>query len=227
MEDWDEDFFTAIRNYLNDSTLAYSYARTEDLIHHVELQTGEPVGSFFEDWFYGEGYPTYQISWNQENDTLHLNISQNTSHSSVDFYAMPLEIQILSEGQDSIVRLEHLFSGQDFQIPFESPVKRVVFDPNYRMISGLNLVTNAEELIDFTFQTTLFPNPGQDRIVVEWKEINWQTVEIRDLQGKLIWNSSTVRSPLQISLDHIAEGVYFIAFKNQVHSLTKKLIIQK
>ena len=39
----DDDFFATIRNYLNDSTLSYGYAHTEDLIRHFELQTGRRV----------------------------------------------------------------------------------------------------------------------------------------------------------------------------------------
>ena len=59
----DEPFFQSLRDYLSDEDLSYSYAKTDDLKSTIEESTEEDVTEFFGDWIYGEGYPSYQISW--------------------------------------------------------------------------------------------------------------------------------------------------------------------
>ena len=49
----DTDFFQAIKNYLADPDLAFSYAVTKDLQNHLETVSGEDLTEFFNDWFYG------------------------------------------------------------------------------------------------------------------------------------------------------------------------------
>ncbi|MBL0027328.1 MAG: M1 family metallopeptidase [Saprospiraceae bacterium] len=79
----DDNFFKACRNYLNDR--AYNYARTTHLKSHLESVSGQDLTEFFKDWFEGEGYPSYQVSWDQSGGKTKIRLRQTTSHPSVGF----------------------------------------------------------------------------------------------------------------------------------------------
>jgi aminopeptidase N len=116
----DDDFFQAVRNYVDDPALAFDFARTADLQRHLEAQSGQKLDEFFDDWFYGEGYPSYTVQWKAGSDQVELTLFQQTSHPSVDFFEMPVPIRVSGHGQDTLLRLDHTFSGQEFalDLPF-------------------------------------------------------------------------------------------------------------
>ena len=88
----DDPFFQGIKNYLADPKIAYGYARTIDLQRHLEAVSSIDLTEFLNDWFLGEGYPTYQVTWyqNPTNKEVQFTVNQNQSHSSVSFFEMPL-----------------------------------------------------------------------------------------------------------------------------------------
>ena len=61
----DSIFFKGIRRYFNDSTLSYGFAKTADLKRNLEAVSGIDLKEFFDDWFYGQGYPSYNVQWTQ------------------------------------------------------------------------------------------------------------------------------------------------------------------
>ena len=62
----DSIFFKAITNYLNDPLLKLNYAKTPDLIYHLEQISGQDLTSFFDKWYYKEGFPTYDLKWKKK-----------------------------------------------------------------------------------------------------------------------------------------------------------------
>ena len=82
-------FFQSLQNYLADPDFSYGYAKSDDFIASVEESTQEDLTEFFNDWLYGEGYPTYTIEWSQPSENLaRFVINQTQSHSSVDFLSL-------------------------------------------------------------------------------------------------------------------------------------------
>lgn len=61
----DEPFFNAMRNYFNDPEVTNGFARTNQLIKHFETAGDTIFFEFFNDWFYGEGFPVYSVEFSQ------------------------------------------------------------------------------------------------------------------------------------------------------------------
>ncbi|MFN5347398.1 MAG: M1 family metallopeptidase, partial [Bacteroidota bacterium] len=59
----DQTFFTALRNYLSDPSLAFKNATTSNLKNHFENASGLNLDYYFNEWYEGEGYPSYKIIW--------------------------------------------------------------------------------------------------------------------------------------------------------------------
>ena len=70
----------------------------------IEESTEEDVTEFFDDWIYGEGYPSYQINWshNSQKGNLNLEVSQSQSHSSVDFFEGPITVKLIGSKMKSL-----------------------------------------------------------------------------------------------------------------------------
>lgn len=226
----DEDFFQATRNYLDDPDLAYSYARTVDLQTHLESASGQELAEYFEDWFYGQGYPSYDVEWYFSNNSLNLQIEQSTSHSSVDFFEMPLPIYVSGQGQDSIIRLDHNFSGQTFEIDLPFVAEQVQFDPSLWILSANNSVqeVNVSQVRDSQYSNgiSLSPNPADDhvKIVFSDKVPEPDRIEVYNESGVLLESLSSIPSDYTLILGDWSAGVYHIAFYWQNEKVSKTII---
>ncbi|NNF34897.1 MAG: M1 family metallopeptidase [Saprospiraceae bacterium] len=98
-------FFDAVYNYINDPQLEYSYAHTDDLKAHLEAEYGESLTEFFNDWYYGEGWPDYVVNWSADPscNALTVNIQQSHSTGRSTFFEMPLPIAFSDGISDTIV----------------------------------------------------------------------------------------------------------------------------
>jgi hypothetical protein len=137
----DSLFFQGIRNYLNDPQLAYNYAKTPDLKYHLESVSGLNLTGFFDQWYYKQGYPTYQVNWHRSGNQAVVQLNQTQSHASVGFFAMPVPIRFTAPGHDTLVVFDHTFSGQLFNASLDFAPVAATFDPDLWLLSGNNTVT--------------------------------------------------------------------------------------
>lgn len=209
------DFYAALRNYLSDPEIAFGYARTAQLQAHLEAQSGLDLDEFFADWFYGEGFPSYQVQWGQAGERVAVQINQTTSHPSVSFFEMPVPVRFRSAGgEDTIVVFPHHFSGQYFEtfLPFE--VESVEFDPDLWILSAGNTVQNnpAVSTKDNAGQPSLrlYPNPAGETVQLEWPGYYGKPLrgEWADASGRVLF-AFVLNGPLtEISLRGLPPGAY-------------------
>lgn len=227
----DEVFFSALRNYLND--VQFNYAKTPALKTHLETASGMDLTEFFEDWYEGQGFPSYQLYWEQIGNLVYLKPYQTTSHPSVDFYEMPLPIIIKGNGTEIETRLENTFNGELFEIHLPFVVSSVQFDPDLRLLSGNNSVHHSsglvatDELADGK-SILIFPNPAADYFQVffenkeasqnfRWKLINSLGQEVKT--GLL----EQVNSTIDISL--LSTGIYrFLIMDTEGKMMVREIV---
>lgn len=134
----DEIFFAAIKNYLNDSKLAYATAVTSDLQKHLESVSGKNLNSFFKQWVYGSGFPVYTAKAKPtKSNKINLSIQQTTSDAGISFFDMPLEVLIVGKNDEKQTVVIHpKEKNQNFEIDFPfSSVEKIVIDPNQNIIA--------------------------------------------------------------------------------------------
>src|SRR5690606_22510271 len=114
----DEDFYQGMRNFLNDPAIAYNYAVTTQVKQHLEAASGKNLTEFFNDWIYGEGYPSYQVNAEIVSATqTKITLSQTSSHAGVSFFEMPVTLRLTgSNGQTENVVLQHTQNNQQFVV---------------------------------------------------------------------------------------------------------------
>ena len=124
----DDDFFVGVNNYINDPVLAYDYALTDDFRSHMEIAADTTLTEFFNDWFYGEGWPDYEIQWavdNTCNNKLRVIINQNHSTGGDSFFEMPIPIIFHDESNDTLIVFNQ-FSPEDTLF-----IELIDFEPIY------------------------------------------------------------------------------------------------
>lgn len=219
----DESFFNALRNYLNDPALSFGYATTQNLIDHLENESNADLTEFFEDWFYGQGFPSYAIDAEQKGGLLTIRVNQNSSHSSVDFFEMPIAIKAFGEGQDTIFRLEHNFSGEEFQLEVEFNIDSLQFDPELWLVSANNSIEferNSEEFVE------LFPNPVAFRkLWINASDVP-KTIELYSSTGKLVFAQNANSKLTSLDISGLSTGLYLVQviIGNNKHEL--KITVQ-
>ena len=229
----DADFYQGVRNYLEDPNIAFGYARTSDLQAHLEAQSGQELTEFFADWLYGQGYPIYYVSWSNLDDRVWIKLEQLTSHTSVDFFEMPVPIRVIgAEGQDSLLRLEHNQDGEIFEVPLPFPVEAVEFDPDLWLISKDNMVVetviNSTLAPDWSSYITVAPNPADDflRIELEGATSFVQQINLTDAQGQILRTLIPTGNEMAIDVRSLPVGTYYLTFIGKGERVSRTIVKQ-
>jgi len=229
----DSIFFLGLRNYLNDPLLAYGYAHTIDLQNHLEAVSGMNLTTFLNNWYMNQGYPSYQIAWQQTADTVSFVVNQTTSDPSVTFFAMDIPIEFKGASNDTILVFHHTSSGQNFSATLNFTVDSVKFDPDLWIISAHDTVFQLttgianNNAISNPF-VTVSPNPFSDNIKLNFFNLNKDEkiqLSITDILGNTIktyeGNPTTLTD---INLSGISNGIYFLKVLGDKTNFIRKII---
>ncbi len=215
----DDAFYAAVKDYHARPELAYGYAKTADLKNSLLQSTGKDFTEFFNDWIYGQGYPTYQIRWNQtSDDMLRIRVSQTQSHSSVSFFEMPLPIKVNGTGgQVAYLKLDHTTNNQNFANLINFPVSSIQFNYENQIIQRNSTVTKDTSLLAVDDSSKdavkIYPNPVKNQLSVSGISRD-QNFEIFSVDGKLIKKGS-ISSGKPVDVTSLSKGVYIFKIDSQ------------
>ncbi|GEJ47172.1 peptidase M1 [Chryseobacterium sp. ON_d1] len=208
----DATFYQALKDYHARPNLAYSYARTADFNTSLQQSTGTDFTEFFNDWIYGEGYPTYTIKWMQSGNQALFKVSQTQSSPTVSFFEMPLPVKVTgTSGQTAYLVLNNTSNNQYFLQSVTFPIASVQFNYEYQIIEKNSTVTQDNTLSVSSVEKEsfgLYPNPAKNEIYL--KGIN-RTVDftIHAIDGKLV-GKGTYQPGKSIGIAELVPGAYFI-----------------
>ncbi|MBU0489456.1 MAG: M1 family metallopeptidase [Bacteroidetes bacterium] len=136
----DEKFFKMLRAWLSQN--ANSVASAEDFKKIAESETGLDLTAFFEQWYYGKGYPVYRFKWDQTDKEIHITINQKNILAGKPGFSIPLEVKIQYLLENEVVRLLVDKSENSFTLPIKSIVTEVSLDP------GNNILCDIQKIED-------------------------------------------------------------------------------
>ncbi|NHM06560.1 T9SS type A sorting domain-containing protein [Flavobacterium sp. CYK-4] len=219
----DTNFFTGLRNYLNDPLLAYGYAKTPDLQSHLEAASSTDLTEFFNDWVYNQGYPTYNITANNlGNGQARITINQSQSNASVSFFEMPVPVRLTGIGgqfQDYV--LNHTSNGQQFIVDVPFTVTGVVFDIRKDIIARNNSATLETSSFELQDVVSIYPNPASEQLNIQTpNSIALKSATIYNALGQKVGEFTTDIIPLS----GFANGLYTLELLTSEGRLYKKFI---
>lgn len=227
----DDLFFQACRQYLNDPDLAFGYARTADFKAHLEEASGKDFTEFFNNWFYGEGFPTYDLSWSITDGGVVITLSQTTSDPSVSFYKMPIPIELIGDHQDTIIKLDNTFSGQRFFISSDFNVREIRFDPNLDVLANSSVKFDANT--DFNLNDIVVsPNPASTimNVSVLNPAFAAKTADIIDVQGKIVQTLTPLggfHESMNFDISGLESGIYILRLSNGNSFRTTNFVVAR
>ncbi len=221
----DEPFFKALQNYFSDPEVANGFASHEQVVAHFEAVGDTSLTEFFNDWYYGEGFPVYSLEYSQTiNQELKITLSQNTSHASVDFFEMPVPVRVYNSGKTDSVdfRLVHTTNNQIFQVDPGFEVSEMKIDPDYWLISETAQVLEAPR-VDNSNEIIVFPNPFSTYIFISAKG-NEQIQKLRlfTSNGRLLFEIRQVKKFYDFS--HLPEGIYLLEIATSHSTDIRKIV---
>jgi aminopeptidase N len=210
----DSLFFLSLKNYLNDPLLAHHYARTLDLKAHLESISGQNLTKFFNQWYYNQGYPSYQILWTQKEHTVTLTANQTQSHPSVSFFEMPIPIKFIGLERDTTIVFNHQYSGQLFTATINFAIVSVSFDPELHILSAHNSITEVLDLSSEN-QTTVYPNPANSSLtILSLNNANTiESFEFIDVLGRVVLKSEMykgLQKEVIVDVRQFPKGTYTV-----------------
>jgi len=185
-------FFNAVRNYLNDSSLAYNFATTENLKSHLEAASGKDLTYFFDQWYSGQGYPSYQLKWLTSGNSVSFNLKQTTSHFSVNFFKLPVPLLFKNEttGEQKLVVANNTVNDQNFTENLGFVAESVTIDPDYWLITKNNTTEKVSGSLPVTF-TYIKALCKENNVQLSWgtsSEQNADFFEIQKSTDALTWS---------------------------------------
>jgi hypothetical protein len=225
----DSAFFAASNNYLLDISLAYGFARTSDLKTHLENSSGEDLTWYFNDWYTGEGFPSWHLDWIQSGEAVSFTLNQTQSSPLVSFFEMVVPVQFKNAIRDTIIRVSNTFSGQAFTANIPFTVDSVIIDPGYQLISGNNTI-GAVDNLDSELLLQVMPNPATDHVTFRFggsPAHDQGEVLIYDHAGRMMARCEFAAGDAEIIL-HTASfpvGLYYYVLNSEDHRYNGKFMI--
>ena len=223
----DNCFFTALRNYLSDNSLAYKFALSQDLINHFQKVYEKDLTYFFNQWIYGEGFPIYNITCTKdENFNIAVKISQTQSDPSVNFFKMPIPIKFKNNllGKDTIVVFYDSIPNQEFLINLGHDIDSVFYDPEHWIVSICDSIKLINGIIEKPKkEISIYPNPTTKYINLKLNSNEMPDLfELYDEKGCVFINFKAFvnnKISYRFDLSGLCKGFYFckLVFKNKTY----------
>ncbi len=203
-----------------------SVATADDFKSVAEGVCGRSFTDFFNQWYYGQGYPTFNVDYSRSGDSLALRVNQTVSAPAfTPFFKGLYEFTINTTQGDTTVRVNQTVNDQVFKFRSGRTPTGVVIDPNNWVLNKTGSITTPTTNIDVSAAIKLFPNPSSGMVYLQYP-MNWfDNLQVFDVAGKLLQNQPIGRGSVQHSFTtSLLPGIYYIQLKGKGRMAVKKLV---
>jgi len=224
----DDNFFTGMKNYLNDPELQHGFAMTSDFKRHMEITSGQDLTEFFADWYYGQGFPTYTVEIGQQSEMgTSVTIYQIQSDTSVSFFEMPIPMKFFGAGKDTLIVFNHTSSGQVFLANPGFVIDSVLFDPDQWLVSADDSLSLGKADLPAGKTLTITPNPASDYLYIQHNLGMVSSIEILAMDGKTeIYRSvNDENTRIEVNVGWLKAGMYMLRIRYKEGTVNRKFLI--
>ena len=218
----DSVFFETLENFQEQFT--DSLATGDDFLRVLNETSGKNFDWFFDQWYYGQGYPEFNFAWWQTTDSLFIVSDQMGSSPATPFFRTTLDFGlILEEGQQSSLQIDYDSPAKRIQVPLKQRVLDVIPDPA-NWIVGISqvvhrFVTNAYFSVN--------PNPFNDELKVVFNTgAAEREIILIDISGRVVDVVSSSSSTVSIPTHGLASGVYLLKVVSEKDKYSARVVRQ-
>jgi aminopeptidase N len=210
-------------------------ASVVDFKNHLQTQSSINFTPFFNEWYYGEGYPTYNVTWNFSGNTFYLKSSQTTSKPTITaLFTTPMQYKLLRIGAaDTLIRVPHNVAIENYSMNVTGTVTGVQIDPNNWVINKVvgptkDVNLSIDEFSNSIVSTiSILPNPTHDVVKIKFPNLFNGSVEVIDGTGKKCLTQNITKQDAIIDMKQLANGIYFFAILDEKNTLLQTYKIVK
>lgn len=207
-------------------------ASVDDFKNYYHSYTGIDPTQFFNQWFYGAGYPTFDVKWFKQGNNLILKSTQTVSTpTSVALFKTPMEYKIIRTGfADTTVRVNHFNIIETYTINLAGTIDSIIVDQKNwvlnrtlgPVIDSTLIYAGVSELSSIGSTIKIYPNPCDDHVNIENENgLPLGKIKIIDLIGRELFEMNSLKNSEQLELSEYDSGIYFL----EVNDCRKKIII--
>ena len=165
----DSLFFHTLKNY--QQQFKDSVATASDFKFVAETTCGRDFTDFFNQWYYGEGYPTFNITYYTQGDSIVLEVNETVSAPAITpFFKGLYEFTITSPQGDTTVKANVTSNNQQFRFAYNKIPAGIIVDPNNWVLNLTGTIINGGvlpvKLTDFE------ANERDCAVSLKWKTTN-------------------------------------------------------
>ena len=202
----DSTYFAGLEQF--QTQYAYSMATSDDLKNVMATAYNANLDTFFNQWVYGEGYPSYVVNWSQAGPYVSVTLFQTSSMtSSVPLFHTPIDIKLKSPYGDTVIRVYNNQSTQTYNFMFSNWMNGVELDPDEWILNKVTSVVNVSEVTKTNF--TIAPNPTKDHWNISNLE-KGQSLKLTDAAGRTVWTGTSQSGSTAIPAANLASGNYIL-----------------
>jgi aminopeptidase N len=223
----DSLFFKGMKNYLNDPEIANGFASQQQFVKHMETVADTSFTEFFKDWYYGEGYPIYRLTYYTDYGDFgkqKLRISQSSSNSSVGFFEMHIPVRVWKDGKYTDLRLYNTNQNQEFVIS-ETKVDRIEFDPDKWLIAKADIVDAAVHISENRNIQIISERESKSVRVLLHDNSERGKLRIVDLAGRVVKNFDLSESDSRIAISDLKAGIYLVEVQVGTLKKSEKILL--
>jgi aminopeptidase N len=216
-------FFSILRDYLNQ--FRNNVAVGQDFKKIVEEKTGRDFTSFFEQWYYGSGYPSVTVNWKQEKDTLYLYTFLSFSATEPPSFDMLTGYKIMMNDRDTTIYHRHDKRYEEWKMVLPGNAKNIRVDPDKWLlikVAGVNNLSRRDPGKRFY----LAPNPASNKVGIYFEDKVPETrIYVIDSVGKILFTDTSRDFPLMVDLKGYKPGSYIVIAQYEDRIFSEKFVV--
>ncbi|MBA3681565.1 MAG: T9SS type A sorting domain-containing protein [Bacteroidetes bacterium] len=229
----DSTWFNVLRGFQN--TYKNSTASVIDFKNYYQTFTGNNATQFFNQWYYGEGYPTFNVKYFASPGSMIIQSTQTTSFpSSIPLYITPMEYKITRTAMpDTVVRVMHSNTIETYTINMLGNPTGVVCDPNNWVINKVIGPASDPSLggVGIEENGNLFslvkigPNPTKGIFTINNEQDADGKAEVFDMSGKKLLDKKLSKQII-FDLSNYSNSIYILKISdlNGTEKYSQKII---
>lgn len=223
----DSVFYEVLRTYMEE--YGDSVATGDDFREWLEYISGQDFTDFFDQWYYGQGYPIFDISWHQDAENLYITSTQTTSTQVTPLFKMLVPYYVrFDDGTETTLLLYQDANVNNYIIPMDKVADDIDLDPEQWILHRLNSLVLLVEETDNPAHFTLGPNPATDvvRVFITNTPGRDYELKIADLTGRAVHREIISEPVHALNLGALSGGIYLVSLSDGAHLFKRKLIIE-
>jgi aminopeptidase N len=208
----DSLFFATLKTFLTQKH--FGNASIDDFKAVAQTVSGQNLNSFFNEWIYGEGFPTYSGTYGSNGNTIAVTLNVSASTGVTPLFTNPIELRLKSASGDSTVRVAVNAATNTYNFNSTKNITGVTVDPNNWICNAAQPFTQVELIpaalnSSSVAQISILPNPAHNSVTIK-NNFAMRNINITDAQGKICLSQKCNATESTVNTSALANGNYVV-----------------